>query len=382
VFVSLPNRKPSVLWRFRVFAPLGHLGAHATIPDALSTRTVLVCETQVPFVRGGAELLVRQLVDQLRARGFETDRVSVPFKWYPKDEILAHAAAWRLLDLTESNGRPVDLVIGTKFPSYFARHPRKVSWLVHQHRAAYELAGTIYSDFGWDERDIGLQQQLLALDEQMLGECVGRYTISQTVSERLRRFNGLESTPLYHPPLLADRLAPGKSGNYILSVARLEGNKRVDLIVRAMAYVPEPLTLVVVGNGSHRALIEKAAADADVTARVRFAGGVHDNDLVGLYRDALALVYVPFDEDYGLATLEAFLAAKPVITATDSGGTLEFVKDEVNGLVCPADPTAIGDALSRLAGDRALASRLGEAGRSSAVGITWDGVIDRLVSHG
>jgi hypothetical protein len=32
--------------------------------------------------------------------------VSVPFKWYPKEEILAHAAAWRLLDLSESNGRP------------------------------------------------------------------------------------------------------------------------------------------------------------------------------------------------------------------------------------------------------------------------------------
>jgi len=348
----------------------------------LSIRTVLVCETQVPFVRGGAELLVRQLVDQLRARGFETDRVSLPFKWYPKDEILAHAAAWRLLDLTESNGRPVDLVIGTKFPSYFARHPRKVSWLVHQHRAAYELAGTIYSDFGYDERDIGLQAKLLALDEQMLGECVGRYTISRTVSDRLHRFNGLESTPLYHPPLLADRLIPGPYGPYALSVARLEGNKRVDLIVRAMAHVPEPLTLVIVGDGSHRSLIEQAAEEAGVTARVRFAGAVHDDDLVTLYRDALALVYVPFDEDYGLATLEAFLAAKPVVTAADSGGTLEFVEDDVNGLVCQADPRSIGEALLRLAGDHVLVRRLGDAGRASALGITWDTVIDRLVSHG
>ncbi|MDH4063929.1 MAG: glycosyltransferase family 1 protein, partial [Acidobacteriota bacterium] len=178
----------------------------------MSTATILVCETQVPFVRGGAELLVRQLVAQLRQRGFDTDRVSLPFKWYPKDEILAHAAAWRLLDLSESNGRRVDLLIGTKFPSYFARHPRKVCWLVHQHRAAYELAGTPYSDFGHDEPDVGLRARLLALDEHMLGECVGRYTISQTVTARLQRFNGLDSTPLYHPPLLADRLAPGDYG--------------------------------------------------------------------------------------------------------------------------------------------------------------------------
>jgi glycosyltransferase involved in cell wall biosynthesis len=348
----------------------------------LGIRTVLVCETQVPFVRGGAELLVRQLVDQLRARGFETDRVSLPFKWSPKDEILAHAAAWRLLDLTESNSRPVDLVIGTKFPSYFARHPRKVSWLVHQHRAAYELAGTVFSDFGHDERDVGLQERLLALDEQMLGECVGRYTISRTVSDRLRRFNGLPSTPLYHPPLLAPRLAPGPSAGYVLSVARLEGNKRVDLLVRAMAYVPDSVSLVIVGEGSKRHLIERAAEDAGVSSRVRFAGAVDDDALVTLYREALALAYVPFDEDYGLATLEAFLAAKPVVTAHDSGGTLEFVTHEVNGLVAAPEPAEIGGALARLAGDAVLAARLGDAGRSLARAITWDTVIDRLVSHG
>jgi glycosyltransferase involved in cell wall biosynthesis len=345
-------------------------------------RTVLVCETQVPFVRGGAELLVQQLVDQLRRRGFEADRVSVPFKWYPKDEILAHAAAWRLLDLTESNSRPVDLVIGTKFPSYFARHPRKVCWLVHQHRAAYELAGTIYSDFGHDERDVGLQAQLTQLDERMLGECVARYTISRTVSDRLQRFNGLDSTPLYHPPLLAPRLSPGHSGDYVLSVARLEGNKRVDLLVRAMAHVPEPLSLVLVGEGSHRARIEQAAEEAGVCGRVHFAGAVDEEALVSLYRDALALAYVPFDEDYGLATLEAFLAAKPVVTATDSGGTREFVAHEVNGLVTAPAPADIGAALARLAADRPLSRRLGDAGRDLAQTITWDTVIDRLVSHG
>lgn len=347
-----------------------------------SASTVIVCETQVPFVRGGAELLVRQLVGELRTRGFEAERVSVPFKWYPKKEILPHAAAWRLLDLEESNGRPVDLVIATKFPTYFVRHPRKVCWLVHQHRAAYELAGTVYSDFGHDEQDVGIKERLMALDEQMLGECVGRYSISRTVTERLRRFNGLDSTPLYHPPALASRLAPGKYGSYVLSVARLEGNKRIDLAVRALALVPPPTSLVVVGEGTHRWLIEKAAEEAGVTDRVRFTGAVDDDTLAALYRDALALVYVPFDEDYGLATLEAFLAAKPVITAADSGGTLEFVKDQVNGVVVDPSPEEVGAAIARLASDRTTVRALGEAGRELALGITWDSVIERLVSHG
>jgi glycosyltransferase involved in cell wall biosynthesis len=348
----------------------------------MSVQTVLVCETQVPFVRGGAELLVQQLVAELRSRGIAADPVSVPFKWYPKEEILPHAAAWRLLDLSESNGRPIDLVIGTKFPTYFARHPKKVCWLVHQHRAAYELCGTPYSDFGHDELDVGLRDRLMALDEQMLGECRGVYTISQTVSARLEKYNGLASRALYHPPLIAPLLTPGEYGSYVLSVARLEGNKRVDLAVRAMASLPSHLRLVLVGEGSQRHLIEAAAEEAGAADRVVLAGAVSDVELASLYRGALCLVYAPFDEDYGLATLEAFLAAKPVVTAHDSGGTLEFVRDGVNGFIVEPAPDAIAEAIMRLDTDRAQAAALGDAGRTRALQITWDGVIEPLLSHG
>ena len=66
-------------------------------------------------------------------------------------------------------------------------------------------------------------------------------------------------------------------------------------------------------------------------------------------------------------TLEAFLCAKPVITATDSGGTLEFVVDDQNGLVRAPEPAAIGSALATLAADRALAARLGQAGPRARV---------------
>lgn len=348
----------------------------------MAAQTVLVCETQVPLVRGGAELLVRQLVSELRHRGIATDRVSVPFKWYPKEEILPHAAAWRMLDLSESNGRPVDLVIATKFPTYFARHPRKVCWLVHQHRAAYELCATEFSDFGHEEIDVGLRDRIMALDEQMLGECHGVYTISKTVTARLEKYNGLPSTPLYHPPLIAPLLSSGPYGNYVLSVARLERNKRVDLVVRALARMPAHLTLVLVGEGSHRPFIEQEAEALGVRDRIVFAGAVPDPELVALYREALCLVYAPFDEDYGLATLEGFLAEKPVVTARDSGGTLEFVRDGENGFVVDPDPAAIADAVARIDANRTAAAEMGQNGRAVAAAISWDSVIERLLSHG
>ena len=348
----------------------------------MPVRTVLVCETQVPLVRGGAELLVRQLVAELRQRGFATDRVSLPFKWYPKQEILPHAAAWRLLDLSESNGQPIDLVIATKFPTYFARHSNKVCWLVHQHRAVYELCATEFSDFHHEEIDVGLRDRIMELDEQMLAECKALYTISKTVTARLEKYNGLASTPLYHPPLLAPKLSSGPYGDYVLSVARLERNKRVDLIVRALAHLPSHLKLIVVGDGSHRKFIERDAEALGVKDRVTFAGAVGDDALVDLYRGALCLAYVPFDEDYGLATLEGFLAEKPVITARDSGGTLEFVTSGENGFVVEPDPAEIAAAIARLDADRTRAAAFGQQGRHIAAAISWDTVIERLVSHG
>jgi glycosyltransferase involved in cell wall biosynthesis len=306
--------------------------------------------------------------------------VAVPFRGQPKSELLAQTAAWRLLDLASSNGQPIDLLIATRFPSYFARHPRKVAWVIHQHRAAYELCGTPYSDFEHTEADVGLRERLIRLDREMLSECRHVFANARNTAARLERFNGVAAQALYHPPPLADRLQPGHYGDYVLAVGRLEAIKRADLAIRALAHVPDPIRLVVVGEGSQRAAAEQAAADAAVSHRVTFTGAAAGDELARLYANALAVVYAPFDEDYGYVTLEAFLCAKPVITATDSGGTLEFVADGANGFVCAPEPAAIGAAITRLASERSRAAALGRAGLAVARTVTWDGVIEKLLA--
>src|SRR5205085_12126519 len=99
---------------------------------------IVVCRPQVPFVRGGAEVVADELVDELRARGHEAETVAIPFKWYPGTRVLDQAFLWRLLDLTEADGREIELVIATKFPAYCVRHPNKVAWVLHQFRQAYD----------------------------------------------------------------------------------------------------------------------------------------------------------------------------------------------------------------------------------------------------
>jgi glycosyltransferase involved in cell wall biosynthesis len=345
----------------------------------MEIKRIVVAEAQVPFVRGGAELHVQALIDQLRARGYEAEKVALPFRSQPRSELLAQAAAWRLLDVSSSNGQPIDLFIATRFPTYFARHPRKVAWVIHQHRAAYELAGTPYSDFEHSEADVGLRKRLVELDSQMLGECRHVFANAQNTANRMAKFNGVNARALYHPPALAPRLRPGRFAEYLLVVGRLETVKRVDVAIRALADVPRPARLIIVGDGTQRTALEQLAAETGVRDRVTFAGNVDGDELIRLYADARGVVYAPFDEDFGYVTLEAFLSGKPVITATDSGGTLEFVVDGENGLVCTPEPASLAHAMSRLAGDERLARRLGTAGQQRATAVTWDGVVEQLL---
>jgi glycosyltransferase involved in cell wall biosynthesis len=306
--------------------------------------------------------------------------VSVPFKWYPKEEILPHATAWGLLDLSEANGRPVDLLIASKFPTYFARHPNKVAWLIHQYRAAYELCGTEYSDFAHTELDLGLRDTLMRLDAEKLGECRRLFANARNTAGRLAKYNGLQAEALYHPPQLAGRLVSGPYGDYVLSVGRIESVKRVDLIIRALALADRGVRLVIAGDGTQRVNAERTAEEAGVADRVTFLGTVGDDDLIALYAGALAVVYPPFDEDFGYVTLEAFLARKPVVTCHDSGGPNEFVVDGVNGFVRAPQPGELAAAISLLAADRGRAAAMGDAGHAAASRITWDGVIEKLVS--
>jgi glycosyltransferase involved in cell wall biosynthesis len=339
---------------------------------------IVVAEARVPFVRDGAELHAQSLVAQLRLRGHDAESVTLPFNGR-KDELLEQACAWRMLNLSASNARPIDVLITTRFPTWFARHPRKVVWLIHQHRAAYELVGTPYSDFTDTESDIQLRKQIAALDSRMFAECERILTNSRNTATRVEHFNGVSARPLYHPPPLAGRLRSGPYGDYMLVVARLEPLKRVDLVMRAIAQVRPPIRVVIVGDGSLRMELEREASALNLGDRVTFSGSRWGDAVADLYAGALGVVYAPFDEDYGYVTLEAFLAAKPVVTTTDAGGPLEFVRDGANGLVCEPEPASLAAAIGRLADDRGLAERLGCAGRQIAETITWDGVIEQLL---
>src|SRR5438105_222209 len=153
---------------------------------------ICVCGAHVPFSRGGAELHMENLVEALRLAGHRVDHVRVPVAW-DRRRALDSALAWRLVPVD------ADLVIATNFPSYFVRHPRKVVWLFHQHRSAYDAADSSWSGFGLDDDSLETQRLLSDWDCRALEEAERLFSTSDTVADRLRRFNGLVATPLYHP---------------------------------------------------------------------------------------------------------------------------------------------------------------------------------------
>lgn len=342
---------------------------------------IAICAAQIPFVRGGAEVLYESLRDELVRRGHQAEIVSLPFNWSSRLNILQSALAWRLVDLTTSAGEPIDLVIATRFPSYLVRHPRKVVWLIHQFRQIYELKGTRYSDFGTRPEDAETEKLLRQFDQRGLGEARARFSISRNTAERLARFNRLDAEPLYPPPGLGDRYRAGEYGDYLFSVGRLDPMKRFDLLLRAVAAARSEVRCVIAGEGPDRERLLQLAAELGIAARVELPGRVSDERLLELYAGALAVFYAPFDEDYGYVTVEACRSQRPVLTTSDSGGVLEFVSDGVNGFVCaPGAHRELGARIDRLAGDRALAGRLGRAGAERVAEIDWDHVVERLLA--
>lgn len=328
---------------------------------------IAVCGAQVPFTAGGAELHMENLVLALREAGHRAELVRLPTAW-DKDRVFDSALAWRMVPLD------VDLVIATNFPSYFARHPNKVVWLFHQHRGFYDGADSSWTDIGLDDVSLEAQRLMAEWDTAALSEARHVFTTSGVVAARLTRFNGLVGEPLHHPPPLAERLHGGPTGDYVFCPTRLERNKRPDLLAGAAAHVRSGARIAIAGRGSmHDELVALAPG-------VELPGFVSDDELLDLYAGALAVAYVPFDEDYGYVTLQAFLAGKPVITTTDAGGTLEWVEDGVTGFVVEPTSEAIADAIDRLHADPAAAAAMGAAGQERVAALSWPSVVERLLA--
>ncbi len=342
--------------------------------------TIGICAVKIPFAKGGSDVLVDQLNQQLNLRGYKSDILYLAFQWWPKPAILKNALAWRLLELVDMDGKEIDLIISTKFPSYIIDHPNKVVWLIHQHREIYDLYGTEYSNFTDSREDIELRDAIIRMDKTALKECKKIFTISQNVADRLKKFSNIDGEPLYPPPKLKDRFHNQHYGDYILSVGRLDFIKRLDRLIEAFKYLPSNIKCLIAGQGPLQEELEELIEKHNLKDQVSLLGFVSEDELIKLYANCFAVYFAPTDEDYGYITVESFLSHKPVITAPDSGGVIEFVKDMENGIICYLEPEAIAHKIEYLLNNKKLCQEMGDQGYERVKDLSWDQVIDKLTT--
>lgn len=386
----------------------------------------IVAPCPVPYVRGGAENLWRSLLDELDAQpGVQAELLKLPSREHTLRDLIDTYEDFARLDLSG-----FDAVISTKYPAWMVDHPCHIVYLQHRLRGLYDtyhftrlplevpdpvppvaavlehLRASAGRRDTLPETFVRLRALLddPAVDPAVLAfpspfartvvhhldgiglhpSRIHRYAaISETVRRREGYFpDGVDVRVVPHPSGLA--IAPPsrlrrvlRPGDALFTASRLDGAKRVHLLIEAMGHVREDVELRIAGTGPEE---ERLRALAAGDPRIAFLGYVDDARLAAEYAAARAVAFVPFEEDLGLVTLEAMSAAKPVITVVDAGGATELVRDGVNGAVVEPTPAALAGAIDALWGDRRRAIAQGRAARATAHGVRWDRVVQGLLA--
>lgn len=383
-------------------------------------KIAIIAPSPVPFTIGGAENLWWGLLNTINQQtSHQADLIKVPSPESNFWELIDSYKNFSQLDLNH-----FDIVISGKYPAWMVQHSNHICYMLHRLRGLYDT----YHFTGCPEQYNTNHQNVIALQELMrrnqssrtvlnelferLAElrfcqnlptdtfqfpgplareivhfldgisleagAIAKYAaISHTVANRVNYFPLGSSVNVIYPPSNLKSFHRG-SNDYLFTVSRLDGPKRIRLLIEAMKYVKTNIELRIAGTGPDADSLKQMAGNDQ---RIVFLGFVNDQQLIELYADALAVPYVPYKEDYGLVTIEAMMSAKPVLTTTDSGGPNEFVLNKETGYSVPPDPQALAEHIDYLCEHTDEARTMGLAGQKLVQGITWENTVTKLLGE-
>ncbi|EYS85162.1 glycosyl transferase [Cupriavidus sp. SK-4] len=389
-------------------------------------RVAIVAPSPVPFIIGGAENLWWGMLRELNRRsGVVAELIKLPSPERNLIELIGSYRTFARLDL-----RHFDLVISTKYPAWMVRHPNHMVYLQHKLRGLYDtcpphaarppdaaqvaqlrlpsaLEAALLEGHGGEGLDAAevadillaalsrpdTPQELLRfpgtfaravvhlLDRiGMQPGHIRRYAaISRTVRDRAAHFPDSCAVEVFYHPTGLEGLMPATppDGAGIFTASRLVPAKRIDLLIDAYVRSGVTLPLRIAGTGPEEGALRTRAEGHD---GIRFLGRLTDAELAKEYAKAAFVPFVPYQEDYGLITLEAMLCGRPVLTVSDSGGPTELIEHGVNGVIAEPSAASLGMAIAGLATDTPGIKRMSAHALERASAIDWQAFGDWLLS--
>jgi glycosyltransferase involved in cell wall biosynthesis len=381
----------------------------------------VVAPSPVPFTIGGAENLVAGLCNYINEHTqHRCELIKLPSRESNLWQIIDTYEAFSKIDLSH-----FDCVISTKYPSWMISHANHICYMLHRLRGLYDTYHFMQEpvEFAWEgpmfadlrqwmphalEHPEAAEHNLRIFFEKIrhlkeiypdsnefrfpgpFSRQVVHFLDTLALSpDRIRRYaaisNNVKNRAGYFPPGVSvmtlyppSRLSGFRCGSddYIFTVSRLDAPKRISLLIEAMRCVKADIPLLIAGTGPED---DKLKELAQGDPRIKFLGFLNDKELLECYANALAVAFVPYDEDFGYICTEAMASGKPVLTTLDSGGPNEFVTNGETGFSVPADPEALAERIDYLCSHRNEAHSMGQKAQERTAGIDWKTVVQGLI---
>ncbi|MBV4457362.1 glycosyltransferase family 4 protein [Pseudomonas sp. COR58] len=342
---------------------------------------VLIVNNMAPFIWGGAEELAVNLQKNLTVAGHDAEILRIPFQWEPATRIPSQMLLARTLEIANT-----DHVIALKFPAYLVRHHRKSLWLLHQYRQAYDLYDAGQTNLPPGDTGADIRKAIAHADNETFAQSRHIYTNSEVTRQRLLKYNGFDSKVLLPPVNDPEAFTGGEDDGYIFAGGRVNGMKRQYLLLQALAKADRRVKMIIAGppetpadTQQLHAIIEQFGLQDRVRLDLRFLPRATYVDYVNR---ALAVAYIPFDEDsLGYVSMEAATARKALITTTDSGGILGLVVPGETGWRAEPSAESLAQAMNAAYENRARTRQYGEGAQTlwNSLGINWPETVEALI---
>lgn len=376
-------------------------------------KLAIVAPSPIPFGAGGAEKLWWGLVESIKdTTNYQCELIKIPIAENDFWSLIEAYKKFYELDLSH-----FDMVITGKYPGWMVQHPNHHVYMLHCLRGYYDCfhfmglpekyesdnssvnslllsirngdvkPSQVFKELDKIKIDASMPEDLFSFPGAFSRELVHYFdnwafqnvkrfsAISNTVANRKEYFPKGAEVIVNYPPSTLKGLYKGRS-DYFFTASRLDNAKRIKMIIEAYLQTSTDIPLKIAGTGP---LADEFVELSSHDSRIEFVGYVSDVELVTYYANAYAIIFVPYDEDYGLITIEAMQSEKPVLTFSDCGGVNEFVEHGVTGLVCEPIIELLAQNIDKLASNRDACAAMGKAAKNKVSKINWDNTIISLL---